>query len=291
VHVEVKARSYSVASGWARGVVLAARHERLEEVESGEGVGTPSPQIAIRGEEVVVAFALLERGARPFEGREDVLLFTGHAGRWSAPIAVAHTVGDTEMRLGVDGRGERVLAWSGAGASRGWVETQIVTRNGRTRGPAQTVSARSGAARELSLAVNTRGDAVLTWSQQLPDGDGRGPDEATTRPAGGRFNTKPVSLVHKAYSAFTAINESGTATVQYNRVAKSKKEELGPEQVNAGLEAATHTASGGWSKPTLVSRDAGLAALSAAAPKASCSACGKRAFPARYSKVNRGKSA
>jgi len=83
LRVVVKARSYNVARGWTPGVVLAARHERLEELES-EGGGTPWPQIAIHGEEVVVAFALLERGAKPFGGREDVLLFTGHAGRWSA---------------------------------------------------------------------------------------------------------------------------------------------------------------------------------------------------------------
>lgn len=256
LRVVVKARSYNVARGWTPGVVLAARHERLEELES-EGGGTPWPQIAIHGEEVVVAFALLERGAKPFGGREDVLLFTGHAGRWSAPILVDHTVGDREMRLAVDSAGERILAWSGAALYRGWVETQIVTRNGRTTGPAQTVSARSGAANELSLAVNTRGDAVLTWSQELADGDGRGPDEATTRPAGGRFDEKPVILVHKAYAALTAIGAGGAATVQFNRVRES-----GEEQVGAGLEAATHTAMGGWDKPTLVLRNVGVLALS-----------------------------
>jgi hypothetical protein len=256
VRVVVKASSYSIASGWATEVVLAARQERLEEVD-GEDGGSPTPQIAVRGEEVVVAFALLERKAKPFEGREDVLLFTGHAGRWSAPILVAHTVGNTEMRLGVDARGERILAWSGAAVSRGWVETQIVSRNGRTRGPAQTVSTRSGSADELSLAVNTGGDAVLTWSQELADGDGRGPDEATTRPAGGRFDEKPVILVHKAYAAFAAIGADGTATVQFNRVREGDGEEVG-----AGLEAATHTAKGGWDKPTLVLHGVAVLALS-----------------------------
>lgn len=254
--VVVKVRSYSPTGGWGAEAVLASTDERLEELDS-EGGGTPTPQIAARGEEVVVAFALLERKAKPFEGREDVLLFTGLGERWSSAVLVAHTIGDTEMRLGVDGRGERILAWSGAAAVRGWVETQIVALNGRTAGTAQTVSARSGAAEELSLAVNARGDAVLTWSQELADGDGQGPDEATTRPAGGRFSTKPVVLVHKADSAFTAINESGTATVQYNRVKQS-----GQEQVGAGLEAATHTALGSWSRPTLVARDVDLLVLS-----------------------------
>jgi hypothetical protein len=252
--VMVEARSYRVTSGWGAGTVLAARHERLEEVESEDG-GTPKPQIAVRGEEVVVAFALLERKAKPFFGREDVVLFTGQTGHWSVPIVVAHTVGSKEMRLGVDGRGERILAWNREYG--GWVTTQIVTRNGRTIGPAQTVSARSGAAIELSLAVNTRGDAVLTWSQELPDGDGRGPDEATTRPAGGRFDEKPLILAHKAYAAFTAISADGTATVQFNRVRGNA-----PRQVGAGLEAATHTAKGGWEKPTLVFRGVSLLALS-----------------------------
>jgi len=86
---------------------------------------------------------------------------------------------------------------------------------------------------------------VLTWSQELADGDGRGPDEATTRPAGGRFDEKPVILVHKAYAALTAISAGGAATVQFNRVRES-----GEEQVGAGLEAATHTPwAGGTSRP------------------------------------------
>jgi hypothetical protein len=257
--VEVEARSYSVGGGWGAGVVLATRHERLEEVE-GEDGGSPTPQIAAQGDEVVVAFALLEPKAKPFEGREDVLLFTGKAGRWSAPVLAAHTFGDREMQLGVDARGERILAWSGAAVTRGWVETQIVSRNGRTRGPAQTVSRRSGAAEELSLAVNPSGEAVLAWSQRLADGDGSGPDEATTRPAGGRFEEKPVILARKAEAALTAVGADGTATVQFVR-----EKGIPPVEEGAGLEAAIHTAEGGWAKPTLVHRGVSPLALSVGA--------------------------
>jgi hypothetical protein len=253
VRILVAARSYSVASGWGASVALAARHELVE----GEA-GSPEPQVAVHGKEVIAAFAIRERRAKPSDGREEVLLFTRDARGWGSPIVVGHTAENTEMRLAVDGRGERILAWSGTPEGSGWVEAQIVTRGGRTRGPAQIVSAESGAADELSLAVNPRGDAVLTWSQELADGDGRGPDEATTRGAGGRFDEKPVILVHKAYSALTAISAGGVATVQFNRVMRKSD----GEEVGAGLEAATHTAKGGWNKPTLVLRGVGLLALS-----------------------------
>jgi hypothetical protein len=253
VRILVKARSYSVARGWGASVALVARHELL----AGEA-GIPEPHIAVHREEVIAAFAIRERRAKPSGGREDVLLFTGDARGWGSPIVVGHTTENTEMRLAVDGRGERILAWSGNPEGSGWVETQVVTRSGRTSGPAQIVSTKSGAADELSLAVNSRGGAVLTWTQELADGDGRGPDEATTRPAGGRFDKRPVILVHKAYAALTAIGADGVATVQFNRVMRKSD----GEEVGAGLEAATHTPKGGWNKPTLVARGVFLLALS-----------------------------
>jgi hypothetical protein len=121
------------------------------------------------------------------------------------------------------------------------------------------LSAKSKTVYALDLAVNSRGGAVLTWSQELPEGEGYGPVEVATRPAGRRFTTKPVRLVRKSLPAVTAINAQGTATVLFERSIPEgpprEEEESGP------LEAATHPADGGWSKPEIVSPQANPQAL------------------------------
>ncbi len=134
--------------------------------------------------------------------------------------------------------------------------------NGKPEGLPQVLSAKSKAAYALDLAVNSRGAAVLAWSQELPEGEGYGPVEVATRPAGWRFTTKPVTLVHKSLPAVAAINAQGTATVLFERSipeGPERDEELGP------LEAATDPADGGWSKPEMVSPQASPLALACGA--------------------------
>jgi hypothetical protein len=211
--------------------------------------------VAALGKEVVVAFTLLARGAKPFEGREDLLLFTERAGRWGTPVVVAHSVGENELQLGVDGLGERILAWGGDAVNHSWVETQIVRRDGTRVGPPQIAG--GGFTEDLSLAVNKRGDAVLAWCQKLNDGEGRGPVEATTRPAGGRFPKKHVVLAKKSNGPLVSIRADGTATVLFSPVAPSHG-----EQRVTGVEAATHTARDGWAKPVPVAGGVVLVALS-----------------------------
>jgi hypothetical protein len=135
----------------------------------------------------------------------------------------------------------------------------VLGSNGKPEGLAQVLSAKSTAAYALDLAVNSRGAAVLTWSQELGEGEGYGPVEVATRPAGGRFTTKPAHLVHKSLPAVAAINAQGTATVLFELTIPEgpppQEEESGP------LEAATHPADGGWSKPEMVSPQATPQAL------------------------------
>jgi hypothetical protein len=74
--------------------------------------------------------------------------------------------------------------------------------------------------------------------------------EVATRPAGGRFTAKPVTLVRKSVPAVAAINRQGTATVLFGRSIASK----GSEQEEEGpLEAVAHPADAGWRKPEMVS--------------------------------------
>ncbi|MGH2831394.1 MAG: hypothetical protein ACRDK2_01345, partial [Solirubrobacteraceae bacterium] len=83
---------------------------------------------------------------------------------------------------------------------------------------------------------------------ELEEGEGRGPVKAATRAVGGRFTTKPVTLLRKSYSAIVAIDQQGKATALFERTIPT-----GPEEEQSGpLETATHPARGSWSKPQAV---------------------------------------
>jgi hypothetical protein len=256
----VEARSHRADGGWGRTVVLASRQEGFGAREE-PSERAPGPQVAVSGpRDATVAFTIRERDATPVNGKEDILVFTRRGGRWRSPMVVAHTVNSSEMQLAVDGRGETILAWDHggpSGSSEAWVEALGFSRDGEREGPPQVLSAKSKAAYALDLAVNPRGAAVLTWSQGLGEGEGYGPVEVATRPAGWRFTSKPVTLTHKSLPAVAAINAQGTATVLFARSIPEgpENEELGP------LEVASHPADGGWSKPEMVAPHANPQAL------------------------------
>jgi hypothetical protein len=256
----VETRSHRADGGWGSTAVLVSRQEGFGASEE-PSQRAPDPQVAVGGRrDVTVAFSIRERDAKPVNGKEDILVFMRRGGRWRSPMVVAHTVDNSEMQLALDGRGETILAWEHGGPPgerKSWVQALMLARNGKPEGPPQVLSAKSKAAYALDLAVNSHGAAVLTWSQELGEGEGYGPVEVATRPAGGRFTTKPVTLAHKSLPAVAAINLQDTATVLFERTIPegSEKEELGQ------LEVATHPADGGWSKPAMVSPQANPQAL------------------------------
>jgi hypothetical protein len=252
VRLAVETRSHPANGGWGDTVVLASRQQRLQ--ASSEHV--PDPQVAVDGRgDVTVAYHMRERGAERIGGREDVLLSRRRrGGRWRSPIVVAHTVNSYATGLALDARGETILVWDDGGPEGGgehgneWVEALVLARDGKPEGRPQVLSSKSKHAGEFDLVANSRGAAVLTWSRELPEGEGRGPVEAATRPAGGRFTQKPVTLLRKSFSAIVAIDRQGNATALFERStpAEAQGGESGP------LEAATHSARGSWSKPQVV---------------------------------------
>lgn len=257
----VEARSHRVDGGWGRVAVLASRQEGFGAGEE-PAQRAPDPQVAVGGRrDVTVTFNMRERNATPVNGKEDILLFTCRGDRWRSPVVVAHTVNNSEMQLALDGRGETILAWEHGGPSgsrEAWVEALVIAHNGKPESPAQALSAKSKTSYALDSAANSRGAAVLTWSQELPEGEGYGPVEVATRPAGGRFTTKPVTLAHKSLPAVAAINPHGTATVLFER---SIPEIPTQEEDGGSLEAVTHPADGAWSKPEMLSPQATPQAL------------------------------
>jgi hypothetical protein len=261
----VEARSHRLDGGWGRIAVLESRQEGFGAGEE-PSERAPDPQVAVGGRrDVTVAFSIRERDAKPVNGKEDILVFTRRGGRWRSPVVVAHTFNNSfnnsEMQLALDGRGETILAWDHggpSGSSEAWVEALGLARDGEREGPPQVLSAKSKAGYALDLAVNSRGAAVLTWSQGLGEGEGYGPVEVATRPAGGRFTTKPVTLAHKSLPAVAAINPHGTATVLFER---SIPEVPTQEEDGGPLEVATHPADGAWSMPEMLSPQAKPQAL------------------------------
>ncbi len=246
----VEARSHRANGGWGPTVLLASSQVPPHEVEE----HAPEPQIAVDGHgDVTVMFNMRERNAASVNGREDILLFARRDRRWRKPTVVAHTVNNGDVRLAVDRRGEALVAWNRGGPSgsrEAWVQALLIAHNGKPEGPVQTLSAKSKTSYALDLAANSRGAAVLAWSQELGEGEGYGPVEVATRPAGGRFTAKPVTLVRKSVPAVAAINQWGTATVLFGRSIASK----GSEQEEDGpLEAVAHPADAGWRKPEMVS--------------------------------------
>jgi hypothetical protein len=251
VRVAVEARSDAANGSWGPRVVLASRQERLSVIEVSES--EPDPQAAVDGGgDVSVAFQLRRRGAKPINGREDVLLFTRRRGHWRGPVVVAHTVNSSETQLSCAAHGETILTWNHGGLSGGrehWVEALVLPRNGKPIGRPQVLSSKFGDAYSLELAANSRGAAVLAWSQALGEGEGLGPVEAVTRAAGGRFTSKAVILRHKSTPAVVAIDEQGTATALLERALPRGRDE---EDEGGALETATHPADGSWSKSQTV---------------------------------------
>jgi hypothetical protein len=257
IRMAVEARSHRAGRGWGDTVVLASRRLRAEDEQE------PDPQVAVdRRGDVTVAYRMRERNARRVN-REDVLLSTRRRdGRWRGPLVVAHTVNGYETQLAVDARGETILAWDDGGPEGGgehgdeWVQALVLARDGKPEGRPQVLSSKSKHAGEFDLAASSRGAAVLTWSRELAEGEGRGPVEVATRPAGGRFTKKPVTLLRKSSSAIVAIDRQGEAAALFERsVPTGPEEEIGP------LLAATHPARGSWSKPQAVAPKSGPYAL------------------------------
>jgi hypothetical protein len=242
----VETRSHPVLGNWARTVVLASRQVHASEEHE------PSPQVAVDGSgAVTVAYHLPERNSKQINSREDVLLsLRRRGGRWRHPVVVSHTRNSYEIQLALDARGDTILAWDDGGLQGGgehapeWVEALVLARSHKPERPPQVLSSKSKHAGELDLAANSQGAAVLAWSRELAEGQGRGPVEAATRPAGGHFTMKPVTLARESSAAIVAIDQQGNATALFeNSMPSGSDEESGP------LEAISHPAGGGWSMP------------------------------------------
>ncbi len=273
VRTAVEARSHPANGGWGRTSVLASGRFRSGHKFASDEF-EPDAQVAVnRDGDVTVAYRMRVRNGQRAGGREQVLTVGGKqdvllstrrpGGRWRRPVVVAHTANSDETQLALDARGGTILAWNNGGSTGGgehepsWVEALVLARDDKPQGRPQVLSSKSRHAGEFDLAANSQGVAVLTWSQELAEGEGRGPVEAATRPAGGRFTTKPVTLLRKSSMAIAAISPQGEATALFEGSFPTGSE----EEASGALEAATLPARGSWSKPQALAPKSGPYAL------------------------------
>jgi hypothetical protein len=136
----------------------------------------------------------------------------GRAAGWAPAFTVspAATQGSGTPAVAMNPRGDAVVAWA-ATLPGGLFAVRVVTRNaGGGFGAEQTVPAGGDAAAPTSIrvAVNERGDAVVTWVRSAVA-------RVAMRPAGGGFGPE-IALPNGAYQATASavgIDETGTATV------------------------------------------------------------------------------
>ena len=151
-HTAIETSSRAIDGAWAPAQVI-----------SGPIGNASSPVIAIDDTGAAVAawrwsdgaFLVVQGAARSQEGV------------WGAPEVLSGPGRSTSQPLlAMDADGNALVAWLRFNGS--WTAAQVVSRPaGGSWGEARNLSERGGNARRLDLAMNARGDAIVTWTQTL----------------------------------------------------------------------------------------------------------------------------
>lgn len=132
-------------------------------------------------------------------------------GVWSAPEVLSGPGRSASLpRVAMDASGDAVVAWLRNNGS--WNAAQIAYRTAAGEWEeVHNLSERGGNARQLDLAMNSRGDAVITWIQsQLRGGANLW---SSLRPAGSRrWSRVPLNATWYGLDARVAVDEQGNAT-------------------------------------------------------------------------------
>jgi hypothetical protein len=221
----LEAATRPAAGTWSRPSAISRRTEELD------GAATAALAVDARGGVKAV-----------FDSRQG-RLFTielasrGPHGGWQAPRKLAASRYPLqEPQIETDARGETLIAWV-RGGPRPRVQSLVLGANGKANRPAQTVASGKGRLRELHLAVNAGGEAILLWRLQVGR---RSSSEVARRSAGARF-TRAVVVAREDDSELTGtIDARGEAIVLFTHTS--------PGQVKA-VEAATARPRARWSTP------------------------------------------
>jgi Ca2+-binding RTX toxin-like protein len=132
-------------------------------------------------------------------------------GVWSAPEVLSGPGRSASLpRVAMDASGDAVVAWLRNNGS--WTAAQVAYRTAAGDWEAiHNLSERGGNARQLDLAMNSRGDAVITWIQSQLRASAN--LWSSLRPAGSRsWSRVLVSAAWYGLDARIALDEQGNAT-------------------------------------------------------------------------------
>jgi hypothetical protein len=136
-------------------------------------------------------------------------------GTWSAPQVISGPGRSaSQPQVAMDASGNAIVGWLRYNGS--WTAAQVVHRPaGGAWEAVQDLSERGGGARRLDLVMNSRGDAVATWTQARLVG---AQDLWSSFRAAGaeRWNSVLVSANWRGLDPHVALDEQGNATAVWN---------------------------------------------------------------------------
>jgi hypothetical protein len=191
----VESSSRTVAGSWAPVETL-----------SGPMGNTSAPVVAMDNQGAAVAswrwsdgaFLVVQAAVRSKEGAWSLPEVLSGPGRSASPPKVA-----------MDGSGNALVAWLRNNGS--WNAAQVAYRRAAGDWEVHNLSERGGNARRLELAMNSRGDAIVLWTQSRL----RASADlwSSFRPAGSRrWSRVPVTASWYGLDARVALDEQGNAT-------------------------------------------------------------------------------
>jgi hypothetical protein len=164
------------------------------------------------------------------------------AGDWSVPEALSgpgrHA---TRPVIAMDANGNALVGWVRYNGS--WFAAQVARRNaGASWAPAHNLSERGGNSGGLDLAMNRRGDAVVTWVQTHLTTIGNLWSSFLPAGAGG-WTRVPITQAWRGLQGRIALDEAGNATTVFagsNSISASFKPVGQPWQQNYLLSSFEH---------------------------------------------------
>jgi hypothetical protein len=188
-------------------------------VVSPAGQTASSPAAVVRpGGSVVLAWSAQRSADTVIESS----VWTASAG-WSTPVVVSRTGMSFTgpVALGADGTGNVLAAWGQYDPSSGAISVASATLSAAGSWSASAILATpaGSAIRQVSVAVNSSGAAVVGWIRKYNDLYG----DVITRPAGGSFGA-PVTIatgpwrpaLQQLHSLQVAIDANGRASAAWN---------------------------------------------------------------------------
>ena len=225
---QVSASVRTPSAGWSSAAVV-----------SPTGQTATSPAVVMRPDGSAVLSWAAQRSA---DTVIEASVWTAAAG-WSAPAVVSGTGMSFTgpVALGADGSGHVLAAWGQYNASSGAISVVSATLSpaGSWSAPTVLATPAGSAIRQVSVAVNPAGAAVVGWIRKYNDLYG----DVVTRPAGGSFGT-PATIasgpwrpaLQQLHSLQVAIDANGRASAAWN---------------NSYANASAQQATGTWAPATV----------------------------------------